>query len=232
MFARAKSPRNMPQILVWKCPYTGTIFENRDKYAKHLRALRNQRAFERKISQANRDRNKFFEGMRATVQTFKQLEQFIINNWEQFLTNGLNKNSARISSAAKIEALSTIKLKSIRFCNMHWNPCASNTHSCPIDGVINWSRTSKMSDGTPAPVGYPGWQGRLKFELTENNIVSGSDFFDKTGINTGTGSGASNKYEYDVTLFDDDWPAMISLQHKLRMANVLSDDKFTVSDLM
>lgn len=88
----------------------------------------------------------------------------------------------------------------------------SNTHSAPLNGVTNWH------SATDKPRGYPGWNGAIKFSVScpQNVRSHGSDFFDGTGINTGSGGGGSavcqkfknhteNRYRYDLKLFADDW---------------------------
>jgi hypothetical protein len=95
------------------------------------------------------------------------------------------------------------KLKSISF-DVRYTEKASNSHSCPVDGVTNWCNRDKDS-----PESYPGLTGSIKFEY-ENYNKKKTDIIEKwngvVGINTGSGGYGSDGGRYSVTLFMDDFP--------------------------
>jgi len=98
----------------------------------------------------------------------------------------------------------------------------SNSHSAPLEGVQNWSRTDVL------PCGYPGFYGRLWVRYAEPS--SGSDSFYRVAAYTGTGGfGCFNGpwshisqyryqhrniesypepqvYSWDFRFYIDDWP--------------------------
>ena len=81
---------------------------------------------------------------------------------------------------------------------------ASNSHSCPLNGVENFRKEQSK------PTGYPALAGRISFEVDYLTMSrSHHSPFNKTGIhgiNTGSGGLRGNTYSYDVTLWLDDFP--------------------------
>lgn len=94
-------------------------------------------------------------------------------------------------------------LKSMEL-NVKYTHHASNTHSCPLDGVENFRKEKGK------PTGYPALAGRISFEYVKEPSSFASDIFSWggiIGINTGSGgSGSGNTYSYDVKLWLDDFP--------------------------
>ena len=88
--------------------------------------------------------------------------------------------------------------------NVKYTHHASNTHSCPLDGVENFRKEQGK------PKGYPALHGRISFEYVKEPSSFASDIFSWGGIigvNTGSGgSGGRNTYSYDVILWLDDFP--------------------------
>ena len=80
----------------------------------------------------------------------------------------------------------------------------SNTHHCPRNGVTNWGCNNNL------PRGYPGWDGRIEFNISHPIRTFGGDLFRNTGIHLGTG-GSGNKlmFGYEVKFFDNDWPGLV-----------------------
>ena len=78
---------------------------------------------------------------------------------------------------------------------------ASNSHSCPLNGVENFRNEQGR------PTGYPALAGRISFEYSKEPSGFASDIFSWGGIigvNAGSGGGGY-AYSYDVTLWLDDF---------------------------
>jgi hypothetical protein len=106
----------------------------------------------------------------------------------------------------------------ITYLDVSWSETVSNSHSCPRGGVTCWS-SHEAKDGRPR--GYPGWGGRIEFQLS-HDLGFGSDVFRNVGIHTGTGGGINdNRYGYDVKFFASDWPGL----EKNRIFEILKNER-------
>ena len=219
----------MSQVLVWKSDTDGKLFEDKAKYQKHLRVLAGQRAQGRRIAKAEAEREAFITRMGATVKSIDELEKFIADNWEWFFANGMKNALWKCDKKPKNKH----KLVSLKF-DVRWSDAVSNSHSCPRDGVTNWGGDTKLPNGSPAPRGYPGWTGNVKFVIDAGMSAHkknpyrydgyGSDYFEHTPINTGSGgSGNGQNYSYGIELFASDFPAMLEAREKAIVWNTLTD---------
>ncbi len=190
----------MSQVLVWKSDADGKLFEDRAKYTAHLRKLGAKRREEKRVAQYELDREAFFDRM-GLVADFDELQQFIIDNWEQFRLNGRVHNAWRKpSSKSTADKLISLKLHEFRF-----DISTRNSHSAPRDGVENFDSRHERNQGKPTS--YAGWRGRISYNVTSSSSF-GSDYFRDTPINTGSGGGGSPTYSYDLTLWGADFPVM------------------------
>lgn len=213
----------MPQILVWKCPHTGKLFESKTKYQTHLKKLSVERVAQRKKDAFRAERKAFFAHMRATVRTPAELEGFIKANWVKFCENAvLNDAWGRTKTKVKpYPKLEWIKIKAT------WSNSVSNSHRCPFGGETNWGGQKPN-----VPRGYPGWTGMLEYQVSDyQDGLHGSDMWDGTGVNTGTGGYASNYY-YGLELFADDWPAMNEMREKVLTWKTLGNDQRHVDEIV
>lgn len=218
----------MSQVLVWKSDADCKLFEDKTKYQKHLRVLATQRAHQRKIQKMEADRAAFIERMGNTVTSIKHLEEFIAENWEWFFTNGMKHTLWASDKKPTIKH----KLNKIQI-DVRWSESVSNTHSCPRDGVQNWSQRANREKGLNLPEGYPGWTGSINFVIDAGMSSHkknpyplsgyGSDYFKDTGINTGGGGGSGRSYSYELRLYAADFPAMALAREQARVWSVLSD---------
>lgn len=196
----------MPQVLAWECKSTGKLFKDKPKYISHLRKLAAARMHEKRLQRIEDTRIQFIVNMGAEVTSFESLEEFISSNWKWFMGNA----HWRRAWCTKGKRSPDHELVRCSFTQMRWNESTSNSHCAPRNGVENWG-------GKPdKPVGYPGWHGRieLKVRAPKGSSGFGSDYFEKTGINTGTGGGGGvdkdgvTHYSYEVTIFADDFTTM------------------------
>jgi hypothetical protein len=157
--------------------------------------------------------------MGDTVKYMDQLVQFIKDNWKWFFYNGLRHEPFNREKTEDWH-----ELVSLSFEQMRWNNNASNSHVAPKNGVLNWSKKETFPDGTPKPTGYPGWTGQMKISIRGDKYTYrgkekfttgfGSRYFTDTPIKTGSGGGGPDVFNYGVTLFADDFPAMAEQREK------------------
>lgn len=196
----------------FRCPWTGKIFGTKQAYVKHLRVLREDR-----IHRAIRARiqNKIFEEF-INQDTFEKVIEWIENHPEFFFDRVVQRG--RDGWRDRREHFRDKFWIKITYLDVHWSESVSNSHSCPRGGVKCWS-SHEAKDGRPS--GYPGWQGRIEFQLS-HDLGFGSDVFRGVGIHTGTGGGISeNRYGYDVKFFASDWPGL----EKHRVFEILKNEK-------
>lgn len=192
----------MSKVLVWKSDTDGKLFEDKTKYQKHLRKLAGHRALARQVAATEIDRELFLDKL-GQAGSITELEQLIKDNWKWFYANGLARNQHR-SNSVKHEYVE------VSFASIRWSDNVSNSHRCPRGGITNWnSRTA--APGTPT--GYPGWTGQIKIHIRASSEGYGSDYFDRTPVNTGGGGGGGTRngvvsYSYSVELFASDFPVM------------------------
>jgi hypothetical protein len=192
----------MSQVLVWKSDADGKLFEDRTKYQKHLRKLAAERRDVKKRDLYRVQREEFLDQM-GQVASFDELQQFIIDNWNFFRYNMLEKNTWR-----KIKhglPKNDDQLVSLDITGMHFVHDMRNSHSAPRKGVTNFDSRDEYNKGKPT--GYAGWRGRITYSVTRSTSF-GSDYFNNTPINTGSGGGSDSRLSYDLTLWCADFPVM------------------------
>jgi len=230
----------MPQIVAWKCPHTGSIFESKQKYNGHLRSLGRARAYERKIRNRDAELDARLRGIQKSVRSFAELEEAIVQNSDLILALAAKYNPSITTAHGRIKKqFADARIVQVKFTEMHWEDCASNSHSCPRNGVTNWGGRTMLEDGTPAPRGYPGWKGRITFKDQANSdFMFGVSWFKKTQIHTGTGGGRGNcSFSYQVELFASDWPGLAEQRNDaileatlLNVKHKMADDQLSFKD--
>jgi len=176
------------KVQAWKTP-DGKLFEDEITYLKHVKKCEEKNAAKQKLLEMEQRRKDIISAL-GECKSLSEIENFIYKNWEWFSLNACSLPKKRKS-----------ELVQITFTRMSWKNHQSNSHSCPVGGVINWG-----SDPSK-PTGYPGWRGHLSFILTGTSGF-GPDYFRGTPINTGGGGGDSGQYSYEVILFAADFPKL------------------------
>lgn len=200
---------NAKVATAFRCPWTDKIFGTKQAYVKHLRVLREDR-----IHRAIRARiqNKIFEEL-INQDSFEKIIEWIETHPEFFFDRVVQ--DGRVGWRDRREHLRDKFWIKITFLDVHWSESVSNSHSSPRDGISNWGRDSNK------PTGYPGWVGRIEFQLS-HDLGFGSDIFRGIGIHTGTGGGTNqNRYGYAVRFFASDWPGL----EKHRVFEILKNEK-------
>lgn len=185
----------------------------------------------------NFDEQWFADNFWNKVRSIDQLQAAIIHHSNVFADNGI-KNY--FSSKKKLKPTPIIRYK---FFTLFWSNTVSNTHCCPYNGVINSYYNKNF------PTSYPGWTGRMGYFVQsykdQNHCYpGGSDLWNNTRINTGTGGGGGNRnnltyeqyFEYEITLFADDWPLMKKEYEKVILLSYLknknTNEKITSPDYL
>ena len=193
------------RVVVRKCPFTGKLFEEKDlsKYILHLQKVREEKKELREYARLKNTFHKWLREEQMKVRAFDQIVPWIIENQNRLMrtynamyANGKGSWHKKFPKGAKFIS---VEMK-CRFTEM-----ASNSHSCPRGGVMNW-----CGHGDPNPRGYPGWTGSLsgKLDVTDRQETpSWSEFFKMFDVHTGSGSGGRN-FNYGVTVFASDWPGV------------------------
>ena len=183
-------------VTAFRCPWTDKIFSTKKSYVAHLRVLREDR-MHRNIR--NRIKQKMFDEL-TNQDSFDKIIEWIETHPEFFFDRMIH--DGRVGWRDRREHLRDKFWIKITLLDVFWNDSISNSHSCPRGGVCNWGRDDSK------PAGYPGWGGRIEFQLS-HDLGFGSDVFRNVGIHTGSGGGTSDhRYGYDVKFFASDWPAL------------------------
>lgn len=213
----------MPRVMVWKCKYTGALFEDEKKYKNHLQKLRRERAVQQKLTADRNELDAWFTELRKSVTSFDELKDRIIQDQSFFWKMASRKNAydwSRVGKARRKGVLMPIpELIQFNEFELSWKDRVSNTHKCPQSGgVTNW----RCEEGLPK--GYPGWIGRIswivKWPKEWSGFYPASDLLDGSGIFTGTGGGGGNyrsdensqHFGYSVEMFAQDWPGLYEVE--------------------
>lgn len=206
----------MPKIVAWECPHTKKLFKDHAKYKKHLAALARDRAAQRKMTKYREERVAFWAELRSKVACIADIEKALIENWEMLCLNG-HTHGGFGRSKNNFNTTKWPKLISLKIIEIRWSNDQSNTHSAPIGFRTNWGG---REEGVPR--GYPGWHGRILFQVDKDFPSFGSDIFKGIGFDTGAGSGGyDHSYRYEINLWADDFPLMNELREKKLVVNAL-----------
>lgn len=188
------------------CPWTKKIHINRKKYIEHLGQYRKNQIY--RTIQVNNWKKKAEELWNQP--SFDHIIAWCAKNPYFFLDRAMQSCFADRKKAFDKIHKEGFSFR-ITFLELYWRDDCSNTHSCPHNGVTNFSSVDTK------PVGYPGWSGRIKFEASHDFPTFFSDMFRGTRIHTGTGGGNGFKYSCEVKFFDDDWPGLSGPHHTLSL---------------
>ena len=228
----------MSKILVWKCDQTGKLFEDEKKYKSHLAKLARQRREQRKIQIAEDAAQAWWTELQNREMSIDDLHALIIKEQNQFWAEAAKAEPWHWEDIGKKRrgvVMPVPKLVEFTTFDLKWSDSVSNTHSCPKGGVTNWGGDKKLSDGSPAPRGYPGWRGRMDWRIEWpkewDGWYPGSDLFRsrRTCIHTGTGGGGGWKdghqsFGYGIEIFASDWPGLTRFREKQFVWKTLGGD--------
>lgn len=198
------------KVIARKCQWTGRLFDDNEKYLKHLSKMRALNAQNRAIRNANEQLQEICNWAMLNVRTAQDLEYWIRENWITLNWNGIvrsrfasDKNKiCHIPKLLKI-TVSLRPLSQVR-----------NSHSYPINGVQNFEGLSHL------PNRYPAWEGEAKWEMSSRCECFPSYIFKGTPVRTTSGGGGVHKdtgvhtYDSGIVLWYDDWTAMAAEETK------------------
>ena len=184
----------------YQCPWTQQLYSTKRSYIKHLKELRATRMHRR--ARANRWQRLGEDLWNQT--SFEKIVKWVELHPEWFLNNAKRRSWA--SDATRFESIRDSFSINITYLQLTWSDSVSNSHSCPHTGVTNWG--GRKLD---APRGYPGWQGRIEYEINCELPGFSSDIMERTRIHTGSGNGGKRS-RFEVKFFDDDWPGLVKGQ--------------------
>ena len=242
----------MSIITAYKSDADGKIFEDKAKYTAHIRKLARHRLAQKKLKIAESEKDAVWAELYEREQSIDDWFQMVIDNQHLFWAEAaagdphdwdqVGKKSGRGKNAIVMPVPKVLKITH----NMSWSDSVSNSHSCPHDGVTNWS-PSWNKDKT-VPTGYPGWTGHVEWlvEWPEEleGMYLGSDLFAsgtfRTGrqrAHTGTGGGGGGHFnkefntwcqrpQYDFKIFASDWPGLTRYYEKRKMWETLGNQEY------
>ena len=211
------------QIIAWKCDHTGKLFEDKEKYQKHLRKLAAERRQKEKQAALLKDREVWWRTAQNEYRSINEFPQWVIDNQDRFWAEAVKSWSRYGNKKAKSMPLPEIL--EFHHWNVRWSDHVSNSHSCPHTGVTNWWGRG-FEQGRHLPTGYPGWTGRAGWTVRchkgHEYEYPGADLFYNSKlirVHTGTGGGGGHVYdkkygcnvqrfEYSISIFADDWPGL------------------------
>lgn len=227
----------MPKITAWKCPHTGKLFEREAQYRSHLARLSRQRSEQRRLAARQEIESSWWRELQNSEIDVADLPDLIIREQDHFWRSAARKESWHWDKVGKKSRRGVVMPvpRLVRFTSffLQWQDCVSNSHYCPRDGVTNWGGYGRLPDGTPAPQGYPGWMGRMEWDVEWprewDGWYPGGDLFAGADccIHTGTGGGGGwrndcQSFGYDIRMFAADWPGPARLVEKQRVWQILS----------
>jgi hypothetical protein len=241
----------MAQIIAWKCEQDGKIFEDKKKYQLHLRKLAQHSLAQRKLKIAEAEKDALWAELYEREQSIDDWMQMVIDYQHLFWAEAaagdpydwkiVGTKMSRAKDAKVVPVPRVLKIEH----SLRWNDSVSNSHSCPVGGVTNFSQSHNRQQGLNLPEGYPGWQGRVdwivEWPKELDYVYLGSDLFSRGTFqsgrqraHTGTGGGGGGRMSkefntwvhcpgYDFRIFAADWPGMARYYEKRRMWKTLSD---------
>lgn len=184
-------------VTAFQCPWTKKLYNRKKDYIKHLKELRQERIHRNIV---NNRLGKALADLQSQPNFESIIEWIERNSWFWLAKAKRNRTDWRDNEGWPAPEEFWIK---ITFLELMHIPIASNTHSAPRGQRTNWGGDISL------PRGYPGWVGRIEYQMSHDLPIFSSDLFRSTGICTGGGGGSSeNRYGYSVTFWDDDWPRL------------------------
>lgn len=202
----------MAQVLAYKCIRCNKLYEDKAKYIKHLKKEAKDRYIHRKINYEVNMLKEEFDKIRNTVGSIDELRDVIFTNQNLFWAAAALKYPYYFKDSVPV-------LERFERFQLQWSNRVSNTHSCPLHGVENFT-------GEPnKPISYPGWQGSIGW-ISKNG--RGHDLLSNgriTGIFTGNGGGGGDSSRYEVRLYAADWPKMFENEMKRQYIDRENDNR-------
>ena len=202
----------MMKIEVYKCKYTGKLFELEDRadYLKHTRKAREKRKAEQELARIRKEFKDWFAAEKEKIVHVDMIVPWVMSN-QKYLMKAWNSFQEAKNSIFRDDFYDTDEFTSMTM-DFRYSDFVSNSHSCPRNGVQNWGGDKKLPDGSLAPTGYPGWSGNfestLKRDKKHNSSYPTGAFMRWLDIQVGSGGGGNEHTGYDFKIFLADWPGL------------------------
>lgn len=197
----------------FQCPFSKKLYVTKHAYMEHLKRLRRENHL--KIY-----RNTNMDRLTADLNnqpSFDAIIKWFDLHGAYFLARAKHRYGSNNKNWPDPDEF-WIKLTYLRVSHGY----QSNSHSAPRGMRTNWCGHQK-----DIPKGYPGWGGYIEFQTSHDLPSFGGDVLRGTGINTGTGGGASNnRFGYGVTFFDYDWPELTKEIEKVKVYKTLKSEEY------
>lgn len=204
----------MPLVQAYLCPRTDKFFLKKDDYVSHLKTLARESLDKKYHQKRLSEFHVEFDNIRKRVRSFNELSEILELNIKLMYDYAITKGGL-FRPPPVCPALNNICIY-----NVSDNLKCSNTHSKPLNGVTNFGYKESLQKG------YPGVQAEIKYNLSKDMRIN--DIFSKAlGLCTGSGGGRGiDSYEYELTMFAEDWPFVaVKLLHKTRDVGLTEDMK-------
>lgn len=183
------------KIQVRKCGFSGRLFESEADYLDHLVKLRRTQRTARRHRRELLAWQDWLSEAQHSISTIDELQEW------------LNSNQDRIQRMAaatgRWDKSNLKKPNQFRFnLKVDYSKHISNSHSAPRSGVENWRRDANQ------PTGYPGWLGQIHVRAERDWWGWVSDLLKAVCVHTGSGGGGWQGGQYEVTIWEDDWPGL------------------------
>jgi hypothetical protein len=220
------------KISVYKCDNTGKLFEDKNKYIKHLKKLATSKRIRRDLEIKEQEAKIWWENAQNIEMDLLDLKDFIIENQSRFWADAARVNTMDWNEVGKLTRKGVIlpvpKLVDFTKFSLNWSENCSNTHSAPRNGFQNWLRSPEL------PTGYPGWLGHVEWAVEWpyefRGMYLGGDLFDSKDCRIHTGGGGGGGYHgglqrfgYSIQLFESDWPGLARFAEKKKVWNILKN---------
>ena len=189
------------KIEAWKCQSSGKLFEVEAEYISHKRKLARAKTAQLKKRRMVQERDQCWIDLQYEEFDITQLAEKLVARQEIYWPDTKSN-------------LINLKI------DVTYSKLVSNTHCCPKTGIQNWHCQNDK------PRGYPGWTGRIYWEVNTKDVSDSNRFRNNSYIHTGSGSGGSKPdgtktYQYSVSIFADDWPGLALYREKQLMWSIL-----------
>ena len=189
------------KIEAWKCQSSGKLFEVEAEYISHKRKLARAKTAQLKKRRLAQERDQCWIDLQYEEFDITQLAEKLVARQEIYWPDTKSN-------------LINLKI------DVTYSKLVSNTHCCPKTGIQNWHCQNDK------PRGYPGWTGRIYWEVNTKDVSDSNRFRNNSYIHTGSGSGGSKPdgtktYQYSVSIFADDWPGLALYREKQLMWKIL-----------
>ena len=195
------------RVQVRKCPYTGKIFEEKDigKYMIHLRNIREARHEANHLTRVKDSFATWLLQERTKIISIDEIAPWFMDNQRHIMDAHNSGISDRWGHSTRDKFHKNDRFENINLV-VNYNHFISNSHTCPDNGVTNFSQTNDK------PISYRGYSGRISGSLKRSSpLIHGypySNAINIVGIKTMSGGGGNDEWGYGVNIFLDDWPGI------------------------